>query len=410
LRCPHSPTFVGSTTVVSEYSVRALPALPLDSLETLVFASVVCMQIAAVAIAKSHADYDLVQKDPLRGQEDLEVDPSISLVDFTSLEASIGKRTNKAIEDFVASLTATENNDLRINNVLRSTLLHEDGAVNIEFSDLDVGENGDLAVSLEILRLSGLDTISSISILDAIGTQTIRNEVSWDRLGVEFVVSLVTSEKDLVFGNKANTRENITFSLELAEIDMKLVMLLAIDRELLGSLQLASDSDVKHILPCLLSAARAANLTELDVSVGSIQNISVHGFLSSELSGASSSASRAIIDNYGELLLSAMPSFFDSTVRTLLNNWIQHYMGELAETTCQARYPIVQDGYATSSLILFAGLAVIMAVALVSIGGMIWNQLVVTRHSPLEGKHWGLSETATKSFDGRKDEERAHKP
>jgi hypothetical protein len=57
--------------------------------------------------------------------------------------------------------------------------------------------------------------------------------------------------------------------------------------------------EIKNILPCIISAARAANLTQLQVSVGSIKEFSIDGFRSSELSAAAAESSRIVLEKYG---------------------------------------------------------------------------------------------------------------
>ena len=333
LRCPNSPHFVDATAV-SDYPLPALPSLPYDSLETVAFASTIIMQIATVVIAESHKDYDPEVTDALDGQAQLELGSDIRLANFTSLGSSIGEWAPMAIEkalEYVGS--RLDNGELRVNSLLRSTLLDEQGAVIMEFNDLGLGGD-DLEVSLKHVRVSGLDSISDLNIFDAIGSQTLHNRLKWDRLAVEVVVSLMTSQVEAGSGRSLKTMEDITISLELADIDVSLAMLLALDLDLLGSLDIASILEIKNILPCVLSAAHAAELTELQVTVGSIVNFAVNGFRSSDLSSAAADSSRVILENYGGLIMSSMPGFFDSTIRTLFNNWMKYHMGEWSSTGC----------------------------------------------------------------------------
>jgi hypothetical protein len=132
-------------------------------------------------------------------------------------------------------------------------------------------------------------------VLDAIGPQTLHNEVKWERLGVQMVISLMSSEDKAGTGRSLKTSEVVTVSLELADIEVLLALLLAMDLDLLGSLKMSSMLEIMNILPCLLLAARLANLTQLQVSVGSIKELSVEGFRSSELSTATAESSRIVL-------------------------------------------------------------------------------------------------------------------
>ena len=333
LRCPNSQHFVDATAV-SGYPLPALPSLPYDSLETVAFASTIIMQIATVVIAESHKGYDPATTNALDGQEQLEVGPDIRLANFSSLGSSIGGWAPMAIERGLKYLSERlDDGELRVNSLLRSTLLDEDGVFTMEFNDLGVGGD-DLEVSLKQVRIGGLDSISSINMLDAIGDQTLQNTLKLDRLAVEVVVSLMTSQVEAGSGRSLKTMDDITISLELKDIDMSFAMLLAMDLDLLGSLDLSSVLEIKNILPCILSASHAAQITEMQVNVGSLSYFTVTGFRAGDLSAAAVDSSRVIMENYGGLIMSSMPGFFDSTVRTLVNNWMRFHMAELSTNGC----------------------------------------------------------------------------
>jgi hypothetical protein len=300
LRCPHSPTYVDALAS-SDYPVPRFPSLPFESLETVTFASTILLHVATVVIAESHKSYDIDSTDPLSGQAQLAAEADTRLVDFTSLETSVGEWAGVAVDQLLTYLSAEiedpkgpDGKDLRINNLLRSTLLDENGFLDIEFNDLSIG-GVDLEVALKHVRIVGLDSISSFNVLDAIGPQTLHNEVKWERLGVQMVISLMSSEDKAGTGRSLKTSEVVTVSLELADIEVLLALLLAMDLDLLGSLKMSSMLEIMNILPCLLSAARAANLTQLQVSVGSIKELSVEGFRSSELSTATAESSRIVL-------------------------------------------------------------------------------------------------------------------
>ena len=334
VRCPHSPAFINEDAI-ADYPMSSLPALTYDSLETVAFAFTVFAHVTTAVIAESHSKYDTNTTDPLSGQHqlDLELDPATTLVDFMSLDTSLGEWIDVAFEQALAYLRTPVRNGLRVNDVLRSTLLDKDGSITMDFDAVSVGKE-ETEVSLKKLRVTGLDSISSINVLDAISPQTLRNELTWDRLGIEVVISLMASEEEGGFGRLLQSQEDIIVTLELVEIDVSLAILLALDLDMLGSLELGQVLEIKNILPCLLSAARAATLSELEVSVGSIQDFKVEGFRSTLLNSAAATSSRILLSNYGQQILSSMPGFFDSTVRALLNNWISHQMLDWTATTC----------------------------------------------------------------------------
>ena len=339
LRCPHSLDYVAGDAI-SDYPVPSFPSLPYKSLESIAFASTVLVQMATVVIAESHSTYDVDANDPLSGEAQLALEPGVRLVDFTSLETSIGAWAGIGVEQLKNYLGAVvddpkgeDGKDLRINELLRSTFLDDNGLLDIKFNDLSIGGE-EMEVSLKHIRVFGLDSILSLNVLEAIGSQTLRNQLKWKKLGVQVVVSLMAPEVNTPLGRSLKTKQDVTLSLELADVDISLALLLALDLDLMGSLQFSSILHIKNILPCLLSAAQAAALTELKVSVGSITSFVIDGFQSSELSAAAAESSRVILEKYGATILSSIPAFFDMTVRAMSNNWISYYLSESTSVGC----------------------------------------------------------------------------
>jgi hypothetical protein len=333
-RCPSSPDFVDSELSL-DYKNPSFPSLSYEALESIAFASTMAINVAAVIVAESHASYEVAESDPLAGQKQLDVDGR--LLDFSSLKSSMGEWADIAVEqvlDYLSNVIEDAEGpggkDLQINTLLRSLVLDSDNFLTAEFADLNAGSDSG-KVSLKKVRIVGLDTISSFNALDAIGPQTLRNQFKWRKLGVQLVVNIMASDG---IGRSLETEEDITVSLELSDVDVSLALLLALDLDLLGSLEMGSILEISHILPCFLSAARNANLTELQLSVGSIDSFSVDGFRSAEIQSALSEATRVILEDYGETILSSLPGFFDVTVRAAMNNWISFYMGDQSNVAC----------------------------------------------------------------------------
>ena len=323
LRCPHSPHFQGESAS-SDFPVPSYPTLPYDSLESVVFASTLLLQMATVVVAESHKAFEVGSGDPLSGQQELSVDSSVDLFDFTSLAISLGEWVDIGLEEAMGYLSnvvddpnGVNGKDLRINGIVRSTLLDENRLMNIGFNDISFGGD-DMEVALKHVRVVGLDTISELNAMEILAPQTLSNKIKWKNLGVEIVIT--------VLGNEWHkSKEDISLYLELSDVDISAALLLALDVELAGSLQLSSILEVQNILPCLLSTAQAAELTELQVAIGSIGDFYVNGFKSSELQEASTTTSRLVMETFGDDILASMPAIFDVTIRTMLNNWIDFY-------------------------------------------------------------------------------------
>lgn len=339
LRCPHSPSYVDALAS-SNYAVPTMPSLPHESLESIAFTATILLHMSMVIAAEAHAGYDLEETDPLDGQAELDQQPGLRLIDFSSFETSIGEWANEAVGqlvDYIGEQVDDPNGpggkDLRINNLLRSTFLDESGVFDIEFNDLGIGGD-DMQLSLKHVRLTGLDTVSNLNILDVIGPQTLQNVWKWKKLGVEVVFSLMSTETDAGSGRSLKSMEDITLSLEVGDIDVSLALLLALDVDLLGELKLQSLLEIGNILPCIISAAHTAKLSEFQVLAGSIKKFAISGFRSEELNSAAAESSRVMLEKYGQKIVTSMPGFFDMTIRALINNLMNYYMGDGSSIVC----------------------------------------------------------------------------
>jgi hypothetical protein len=339
LRCPHSPKFIGPSASFLESSpTPKYPSLDLKSLETIVFASTVVAEIAAVVMAQAHESYDLESSFPLSGQYDFNPADDMRLVDFTSLETSVGEWASSGVENLIAFMNerisdpkGTNNeSDLRVNDLIRSSLLDENGSLSLTFDNINLAKAGIENIYLKEVQIFGLDTISELDVLDAIGAQTIQNGISWETIRLQLVVSLEDPN-----GDPSTTKQDITISASLSDVDMSLAMFLAMDLDLLDSIQIKGMMEIKNIIPCLMSAAHDASIAEFEVSIGSVTEFSIKGFTSSDISSAASESSRLILQEYGDKIISSIPKFFDSTVRGLLNNWIEYNTEEFPAEFCK---------------------------------------------------------------------------
>mmetsp|Transcript_4236 Transcript_4236/g.4760 ORF Transcript_4236/g.4760 Transcript_4236/m.4760 type:complete len:2377 (+) Transcript_4236:252-7382(+) len=322
LRCPQSPQFIGPSASLSENSPSPkLPFLDLKSLETIVFAFTVVTEIAAVVMAQSHESYDLESTFPLSGQNNLRSTDDVRLVDFTSLETSVGEWASSGVDNLIEFLNegisaakGTNNErDLRVNDIIRSSLLGENGSLSISFDNINLAKAG-VEIFFKEIRIFGFDTISELNVFDAIGAQTLQNKISWQRIRIQLVVSLED--------------QDITICVSLSDVNLSLAMFVAMNYDHLNSIQLKGMMEIKNILPCLMSAAHAASITEFEVAIGSVTEFSIEGFNSNDISSAASESSRLMLEKYGDKIISSVPKFFDSTLRGLLNNWIQYYNNE----------------------------------------------------------------------------------
>mmetsp|Transcript_3457 Transcript_3457/g.9854 ORF Transcript_3457/g.9854 Transcript_3457/m.9854 type:complete len:2914 (-) Transcript_3457:98-8839(-) len=334
-KCPSNPNYDSDFSNSDAATQTKFPALPYESLETIAFAAAVGVQIGTVVVAESHADYVLVESDPLSAQSTFNASEDMRLMNFTDFENLLGAWADVGIDRLLRYFNKRDDKgDLQINSILRSFILDDDdGSFSLEFEDLKAATNG-MSVQLKEIRVQGLDSITAFDALDFIGAQTVANDFSWDNLSIEVVVTIVTENTDATM-RRLETSEDLIVSLDISDIDLSLALFMAIDLDALGTLELGSILEIKHILPCFLSTAKAAEVTKLELSVGSIDSFTVKGFRSEALDSAMQETSAVILREYGELIKSSLPAVFDTTVKALLNNWAEYYMNNDDNFICK---------------------------------------------------------------------------
>ena len=341
IRCPHSPNFIDSSAS-SEKSTAEFPSLDYQSLETIVFGSTVVMEALAVVTAEAHELYDLETSFPLSGQSDLNMTNDVRLFDFTSLEESLGKwagfgvaDVNEFLKEIVKDPNELSGNGiLRVNSILRS-VLNKNGEFSVTLDDLDLKKIG-VGISIKEVNIAGLDSISAFKIFDTIGAQTVQNGISWEDIRVRIVMSIEAPD-----GSPA---QDITITAGLSDINLSLAILMAIDLDIFDTLEMWSIMELRNILPCVMSAAETASFTELELSIGSMTEFTITGFESEEVSSAANQSTRMILEKYHDKIVSSIPKVFDSTVRTLLNNWLQYYMENPSSDLCEHSTSEEMDG------------------------------------------------------------------
>ena len=339
-RCPHNPEYT-ETPSESKGTGLSLSLFSQDSLETLVFGASEVLKALTVVVAESHTGYNLDMADPLSGQKQLDVPTDTELLDFTEM-GSLADTALTYLRDYLVA-TEDSDSDLKVNSLIRSLLSDTDNVLSLTLDE--VMELNGMQVGLRELRVAGLDSVTNIQALDAIGSQTVQNVIGWRRLALELTISVNPAEQDTARRGLQDATE-ITVALELKDVEASLAMLLALDVNLLGSVGLGSILEIKNILPCILSAAQAASLTETSISVGSIQDLSVTGFRSDELSEVSAESSKVMMSKYGDLVASSLPGLFDVSVRAMANNVVNHYMSLDSSTACPMRsFDAVEEAF-----------------------------------------------------------------
>jgi Paraquat-inducible protein A len=213
--------------------------------------------------------------------------------------------------------------DLGLNVMVRSFLLDNSGSIDFDLKDIQFGA-ADFELSFDTLRIKGLDTMTKLDLLQGIGPQTVRNELEMKNLRVEI---------DMIMKSGGNNLK-LTVHMELEDIAAAVSMLLAMDIDALGELELGQVIDTSRIFKCVLSALPAFSLPELSFSVGKIVSFGVEGFEDTALAATVTEMTQLIFNDYNETFSSSFAPFMENTVKTILNNWFDYLLKQEANVVC----------------------------------------------------------------------------
>ena len=271
-------------------------------------------------------------------------------------ETQIGTLFNRALSELDQLLgngsgSGNDNdndNELGINNVLRSYVLDENKALVVNVEQL-LGMDGinlalhdnftETNISLEEVRIYGLDSMTKFDPLVIFGNYTLRNEFSWEFLQIEIDLSVDIQPSSLETSILKDSTDNgsvqkgitedITIKFGAENIDVTASIFALIDVEALGGLTIGSllsltnTEDYSWLLPCLTSSIRALQFTELKLSAEQIQVPTLEGFVDDGLDRIISNIAELAFDMYGDILVEdVLPNVFQSTVKKFVNDQI----------------------------------------------------------------------------------------
>lgn len=324
----------------ARYIDLTVPTLSRDSLDSIAFIGACAVEIGIIVVAKSHVLYNNDVVDPLAPQKSFDLLDEMGIINFLDLNSTIGPKAElilNQVREYVSDLTADSSGqvDLGINIVMRSFLLDDNDLLVIKLDNAAFKGSG-MEIALKGLRIVGLDSFNSISILDVIGAQTVRNQFTLKKLQIEL---------DLTIGSDRQAI-TLTVALHLKDISLDMSFFLAIAQDYMGSIEMGQLLDTSKILTCLLSSTRMAEITDLDLQVGVIERFFVVGFENTELSSAAASLEALLLNNYGDLIASSVRPIFRRTVKTILNHIMLSYVdGKDASGCPKASFEMVRDGF-----------------------------------------------------------------
>ena len=325
--CPHNPRYIpppvdaesinatleewslGDFSVVLDVTDLDL-ALTRASFETVLAGGIIGVQTTMVATAQQ---YLTMNSTPELQVPALEVTMGYSLNE-TELEKYVDWADYNLL-DQIRQFLVPQN----INTLIRDSLVNPDtNALTIPFvANLTIDTALGYIATIEAVTVAGLDTLATLKVLDPISRFELETEVQWEELYVHANVSMIPSN-----GRSARP-EYMTLSMQFYDIRMFLDMILPIDLEQLGELQLGAIlQGIENVIPCIMASSKNSSIESLNVTVGKMEYPTVEGYLSPDLQSMVNSASANLFRDFEEDMITALPNIFQTTVKDIANELI----------------------------------------------------------------------------------------
>jgi hypothetical protein len=340
--CPHNPLFVEGALAKNDsygwsHSMNSDPAWSRASVETLVSVGILTIYMGLFVVAQNYVLDPSVPEEPIF-DENLIMDQSVveialnsdgkRLIDWTDLTTSIGSWAEKGFEEareYIKEFVLGPPSQRRG----LSSFNHSDTGAMIVDCDAFQFDSMGLSVACLQAQLEGMETISQLDPFIAVGPQNLENNLRLDAL-------TVTVDLEVSMDQEVDT---MTVSFSLYDVAVQVPMVLAIDLDRLGEIELGTILWTNYMFSCMLAGAHAVHIPELHVKVGRIDNPVIEGFLSPELLSAVKTISQTLFDTFGEDLVSAIPRIFGETIRGVLNSRLEEYVKQQDPVHCSVDAP-----------------------------------------------------------------------
>jgi hypothetical protein len=230
-----------------------------------------------------------------------------------------------------------------INTLIEGVFLDNNGVLEVDPSLLDnaakvdsdfIGLNG-TNVTITAITISGLDTLHDVELLDPIGKYTLQNSFQWEELTFRLEMDATHDPSQIadVLVQKPDTppvTDSFGMVISVKDVEVDMSVLLGINIETLGESVLGSIMYLDNLLPCIRSAVERAAVTQLLVQVAEVTSPEIHGFLDEQMTTVINAATTAFFSMYQSVILQALPSFFGTVVKDMINDKID----EAEKGTC----------------------------------------------------------------------------
>lgn len=306
--------------------------------------------------------------DLLKAENELVVPDNVTIVDFSD-KRSWKKWLDQMLVDAVAFLTKEVEDerygtDLNINALIRDNFLDEDEAFHLDVGGrLTLLERHDkfleTSITLDSVKVIGLNTLTSFEPLVDIGKHTLQNEFAFRFLSVEMDIIMnmkPSTRPDSIFvkpdgsgitSSGDGITENIKIKFGVDDLKAVASVLLAVDEAKLGSVRVGALLDVENIFSCFLSTLFGVQVPGLSVEVGNVKPPTLEGFVSPGLDRLITSSVDAAFLMYKATMLEAAPGFFQIVVTEFLNEKFSKIfpVGDGVSSQCTPPLFEVTDGH-----------------------------------------------------------------
>lgn len=341
---------------VVERAIGDVACQELSSIGTTLVASIVDLANEKIEPYLVPLEDDLT--DPLSVERGLDLPGTLSpllFLDMENVESKLFSQTLEALDLFLGATTVSDAQDLEaqdlvINTIIRDRFLDTSRAMVVNASQLPMESPVFLdahdrlfetTMTLNQVKILGLDSLASFQPFRKIGNLTLQNDLTWSELKIEFDMTVdiqPSSLDDAILKDPTSDgiSERITMEFGVENVTVLASLLLVVDQDKFGSIQLGSLLETEEFLPCLLSVLYNTELVGLTVNPQQVQEPKLSGFISPGLDRILSDSATAAFTMYTGVLQDALPNIFQTSVRTFINDFIiQPFLADQADAKCE---------------------------------------------------------------------------
>jgi hypothetical protein len=313
------------------------------------------LDIAKNSLEPYNSPMDSDVTDPLYSERTFQPPSGIPLLNFQDTDNVMAGWFQTALQEadkLLGTLTpdadGIKDKDLGINVFLRRYVLDDDRSFTLDMEtmpfDAILFQGHDrlteTVMTLKKVKIFGLDTFTKFDLLFDIGKYTLQNRLTWQYLSIEFDVEIDVkpSTRDDSFLDSPQSdgfTERVRVDFSVSDVEVLASLLLAVDQDALGAMELGPLLWTDNLLPCLLSVVNTIQISGLDVTVGPISEPALYDFVSPGIDRVITNSVKAAYKMYYGALRRAIPSIFQTTVRDIINtDVIDKYMNDPVNSKC----------------------------------------------------------------------------